>query len=90
MRKCLIILMGLLTSTSWAGPYDIEGNPPHQTETPDPYLTPTTSDPYRVERETQQRLDNSRKWEPVIVNGPSGARMYYPNGDGTFYQTYDK
>lgn len=41
-------------------------------------------------QEEAQRRETFERSMPVIVNGPGGARMYYPNGDGTFYQTYDR
>ena len=43
-----------------------------------------------VRRQEEQRQESYRRSEPVIVNGPEGSRMYYPNSDGSFYQTYGR
>jgi hypothetical protein len=40
--------------------------------------------------ESARRAEFNRS-EPVIVNSPGqGARMYYPNSDGTYWQSYDR
>lgn len=88
MRKCLIILMGLLATSAFA---DSKCERGFFGDCVDPE-TPYKSYPeyQQQEQAERQRKEDSQKWEPVIVNGPNGARMYYPNGDGTFYQTYDR
>lgn len=41
-------------------------------------------------REEERRTEFNRS-EPVIVNSPGqGARMYYPNSDGTYWQSYGR
>lgn len=104
MRKCLIILVGLLALTSKSvnaecDPYDIHAgycspvsnsSGYNSMENQDRESRQFQSDWRAAQARESQRREDSRKWEPVIVNGPSGARMYYPNGDGTFYQTYDR
>ena len=88
MRKCLIILMGLLATSVYAETDCDKGAFGECLAPLDPYAAPIR---YKsAEQESKERQEESRRWDPVIVNGPDRARMYYPNGDGTFYQTYDR
>jgi hypothetical protein len=93
MAKYLIVLAGLLTTNCWADAYQdgvdeyargAGATQPYE----DPYMKLIPVEPSSSNR--HQEESSRSKWDPVILNGPEGSRMYYPNGDGSFYQTYTK
>jgi hypothetical protein len=90
MAKYLILLAGLLVgAANAANPY---GRSTAE-EAALPYEDRQAIAQDRLqesEMAEQQRQDEGKRWEPVIVNGPGGAKMYYPSYDGKFYQTYDR
>ena len=85
MAKYLIVLAGLLgacpssQATCW---YDEEKCAQLEADKQQRYAE-ADERRKKVERESYMP-------EPVTVNGPDGLKMYYPNSDGTYWQTYDR
>ena len=89
MRKCLIILMGLLATSAFAG-NKCENGDYGACLDGDSFYGLSQGKYRQQEQDEYQRQQESRRWDPVIVNGPDRARMYYPSPDGLFYQTYER
>lgn len=91
MAKYLIVLAGLLTTNCWADAYqDAQDDYARAVGATSHYEDPGLLPVEPVSGSRRQEESSRSKWDPVIVNGPEGSRMYYPSGDGSFYQTYTR
>lgn len=97
MAKYLIVLAGLLVVGSVQAKCELGGDPScFDDPGPSKATMKYEAEMRRLDGEIkaaqdarEQEYENqARMREPVIVNGPEGSRMYYPSGDGKFYQSY--
>lgn len=85
MAKYLIVLAGLLGVCSLARAecyYEAERCAKLEADKQEMYAE-AAARREKIERESYMP-------DPVTVNGPDGLKMYYPNSDGTYWQTYDR